>query len=350
MRNQLSPKTKVALTAGLAVGLLTGGAFDANAQKKTLRMANWLPPVHHLNKTIPMWSKTIEQASGGTLAIDLMKAPLAKPPGQYDLVKNGIADLAFSVVGFTPKRFQGFRGIEIPFMVANAESGSAALYDWYARTGLKDKEFHDAKLVADFMPAPHLYHSRKPLKSIDDFKGLKVRAGGVGIKILKKLGAAPVFMPPGATTEALHRGTIDATQFPWEGLLGFRLTKITGHHLVIPHGIYASAFWVAMSKKAWDGLDANQKKAIETAGGIAGSRLIGAQWDKKEIIGRQAAMKNSNTINTLSDADTAKLKKLTAFVEQDWVKKMSASGADGKALLADLRATIKKYEKMVANK
>jgi TRAP-type C4-dicarboxylate transport system substrate-binding protein len=338
------------LAAGLFAGLIAGVAGEAYAQQKVLRMANWLPPVHHLSKTIPAWSKMIEQASGGTLAIELMKAPLAKPPGQYNLVKNGIADLAYSVVGFTPKRFHVFGGIEMPFMVANAESASAAHWDWYARSGFKDKEFHDARLVAVFTPAPHLYHSRKPLKSLADFKGLKVRAGGIGIAILKKLGAAPVFLPPPATTEAMHRGTIDASQFPWEGLLGFRLTKISGHHLVIPHGLYTSAFWVAMSNKTWNGLTAVQKKAMNTAGGLAGSRFIGSRWDAMENIGKQAATKNGNKIYTLSASDTAKLKQATAFVEQNWIKKVSASGADGKALLTDLRATVKKYEKLVMSK
>jgi TRAP-type transport system periplasmic protein len=343
-------KIKYALLAGLAISLTAGIGSNAQAQKKTLKMANWLPPVHHLSKTVPAWSKMIEEASNGTLAVDLMKTSLAKPPGQYDLAKNGITDMAYSVGGFTPKRFHVFGGIEMPFMISNAESASAAHWDWYARSGFMDKEFNDTKLVAVFEHAPHLYHSSKPLKTISDFKGMKIRAGGIGVKILKKLGAAPVFMAPPATTEAMHRGTIDASQFPWEGLLAFRLAKVSGHHLVIPHGLYSSAFWVTMNKKTWDGLTAVQKKAMETAGGLAGSRFIGSRWDAVEKIGRKAAEKNGNKINTLSAADTATFKKMIAFIEQDWLKKVAKSGADGKALLADLRTTVRRYEKIVMSK
>jgi TRAP-type C4-dicarboxylate transport system substrate-binding protein len=119
---------------------------------------------------------------------------------------------------------------------------------------------------------------------------------------------------------------------------------------VIPHGLYASAFWVTMNKKTWDGLTSVQKKGLETAGGIAGSRFIGSRWDAIEKMGKSVAKKNGNIINTLSSDDTATFKKMISFIEQDWIKKVAKSGADGKALLADLRATVKKYEKIVMSK
>ena len=332
-----------ALAFAFAAGLAIGGPGSAAAQTKDLRMANWLPPVHHMQKTIPMWAAQIEKASGGSVKINLMKAPLAKAPGQYDLVKKGIADIAFGVAAFTPKRFQLYRAIELPFNLKNATSGSAAMWDWYARTGLAKKEFHDAKLIAAFTHAPFLYHSRKPLNGLGDLKGLKVRAGGTGIEILKRLGAAPVFIPPGGTTEAVQRGTVDATQFPWEGLAGFRLTKLTTHHLVIPNGLYSTAFWVAMSNKAWAGLTPAQQKAFSD-NGLSGSKLIGQRWDAVESKAKAAAVANGNKIVVLGDADTAKLRKVTSFFEEGWLKKANAAGLDGKASLADLRKTVKKYE------
>ena len=329
--------TVLALSSALGVGGATA------AEKRVLRMANWVPPVHHLHKTIPMWAAEVEKASGGTLKIELMKTPLAKAPGQYDLIKNGVVDLAYGVAAFTPKRFHVFRGIEVPFMLKNAEAGSAGLWEWYARTGMADKEFHDTKLVAAFTPAPMVYHSNKPLKTLEDLRGLKVRAGGAGIPILKRLGAVPIFIPPSGSTEALERGTVDATQFPWEGLAGFRLNDLTPHHLEMPGGLYATAFWIAMSKKTWNSLTDAQKKAFEDWG-LEGSRIIGKQWDKYEQKAKAAAVANGNTVTVLSGDELAKLKATTKFLEDEWVNKANAAGVDGKALIGDLNKTVKKYE------
>ena len=324
-------------------GSLIGLSERVFAQTKTLRVATWLPPVHSLVKTLNKWGKEVSKASGGSLKVEIMKSPLAKPPGQYELVKKNIADLAWSVAAWSPKRFHLFRGIDMPFLFSSAEVGSAGLWDWYSKNKFADREFKDSKLVGAFVNPPHLYHSRKKLTVLSDLKGQKIRAGGYGIGILKKLGAAPLFLNPPSTTQALQKGTIDGTQFPWEALKGFRLVKYSKYHLVIPNGLYTNAWWLSMSNKSWQSLTSSQKKAIKAVG-LSGSRLIGKGWDQSEAAGKNAAIKAGNTITVLNDADTAKLRKVVSFVEKGWVTKTNKMGLDGKALLADLRQTISKYK------
>ena len=324
-------------------GSLIGLSEGVFAQTKTLRVATWLPPVHSLVKTLNKWGKEVSKASGGSLKVEIMKSPLAKPPGQYELVKKNIADLAWSVAAWSPKRFHLLRGIDMPFLFSSAEVGSAGLWDWYSKNKFADREFKDSKLVGAFVNPPHLYHSSKKLTVLSDLKGQKIRAGGYGIGILKKLGAAPLFLNPPSTTQALQKGTIDGTQFPWEALKGFRLVKYSKYHLVIPNGLYTNAWWLSMSNKSWQSLTSSQKKAIKAVG-LSGSRLIGKGWDQSEAAGKNAAIKAGNTITVLNDADTAKLRKIVSFVEEGWVTKTNKMGLDGKALLADLRQTISKYK------
>jgi TRAP-type C4-dicarboxylate transport system substrate-binding protein len=323
---------------GTALALGLGLANSAIAETK-LRMANWLPPVHHMQKTLALWADEVNKATGGEVTIELMKAPLAPPPGQYDLVKNGAVDIAYGIAAFTPKRFNLYRGMEMPFMFNSAEAASAAHWEWIKANGIDEKEFGDTKLIATFTHAPFLVHSTKPLTTLADFNGMKVRAGGTGIEIFKRLGAAPVFIPPGGTTEAIERGTVDATQFTWESLLGFRLIERASHHLEIPNGLYGTAFWIAMSKRSWDKLTPEQQAAIEGMG-MSGSKLIGARWDAVEGAGRKAASDNGNTITALSDADTAKLREVTGFVEENWVKAANDAGLDGQAMIDDLKSRI----------
>ncbi len=121
-----------------------------------------------------------------------MKSPLTKPPGQYELVKKNIADLAWSVAAWSPKRFHLLRGIDMPFLFSSAEVGSAGLWDWYSKNKFADREFKDSKLVGAFVNPPHLYHSSKKLTVLSDLKGQKIRVGGYGIGILKKIGCGAI--------------------------------------------------------------------------------------------------------------------------------------------------------------
>ncbi len=327
------------LVAGLMAAAMLLTAEDGRAATK-LRLANWLPPVHHMSATLGAWASELEKASGGEIKVEVMTAPLAKPDGQYDLAKKGIVDIAWSVAAYHPKRFWKLMAVETPFAAPTAEAAGVAAWQWYKKHGFMAKDTADTKLLALFAHAPHLYHSAKPLTKLADFKNMKIRTGGNGVKIAKIVGAVPVFMPPGATNEALAKGTLDASQFPWESVKGFRLAGVTSHHLKIPGGTYAGIFFLTMSPKTWAKLSAGQKAAVDKVSGEWGSRFISRKWDAAEKSGRDAAKANGNTITVLSDAETAKLKQMVQPITDAWIEKADKAGLDGKALLADYRKIV----------
>ena len=100
---------KSSLSIFLLGAAMVLGATPAAAQKQTLKMAYWAGPSHHMVKTLAAWVKTIEEASGGNLTVEVDKAPLAKPDGQYDLVKNGVRDMVWHVPAYTSGRFEMFQ-------------------------------------------------------------------------------------------------------------------------------------------------------------------------------------------------------------------------------------------------
>jgi len=325
------------ITGALA---LSAVAATASAQDVTLRMANWLPPAHHMQDTLAAWIEAVSAATNGEVTIDLMTTPLAPPPGQYDLVKNGVVDIAYSFAAVTPTKFQKLRAIEIPFLAASSKTGSAAVQDWYTSNGFGAEEFDGTHLLSAFVTPPFVVHSREPITTLADLEGQKIRAGGIGIDIWKKLGAAPVFLSPGDTTEALQRGTIDASQFTWESLVGFRLMDLSTNHLVIPDGgLYGTVFWIAINENSWNKLSDAQRTAIDGMS-IEGSRLIGEHWDKAEAASKAKAEANGNTVVMLGAEDTAALKDAVSFVEEDWV---AANGDNGQQLMDALRAALSKY-------
>ena len=329
------------LAAGLTLAL---GTTAAMAQNVTLRMSTWLPPKHHLvADTLQQWFAEIEKASGGTLKIKLDPAPIAKPPGQYDVVRDGAADLSYHVMAYTPGPFEILRGAELPFLSENAEAGSQAAYDWYDRNIGFDKEFKDVKVITLMVHGPGAVHTKKPITSLEDLEGVKLRVGGGGVRMSEALGAVPVAMPAPAAYEAIQKGVADGALFPFESIKGFRLGELLDYHLEIPGGLYTTPFAVIMNRAKWDGLSDAHKKVLTDLGGIKGAQILGAGWDRADAVGKAFALEKGGTINQLSDEELARWAKKIEFMNDDWIAKADAAGLDGAALLADLRATMDKY-------
>lgn len=338
MRKQklLQKLLAVSIIAGLTA-MLPG---VATADTVKMRMANWLPPVHHMTASLRAWADELQTASNGEIEIEVMTAPLAKPNGQYDLVKNGVVDMAYGVAAYHPKRFWRLRAVETPFAAPNAEKAGVAAWRWYDKHGFMAEDTSDTKLLALFAHAPHLYHSAKPLESIADFKDKKIRVGGNGVKIAEIFGAVPVSMPPGQTQEAMSKGTIDVSQFPWESVKGFGLAGVSTHHLVVPGGTYAGIFYLTMSSKTWDKLSDEQKAAVTKVSGEWGSRYLSQKWDAAEQAGIDAVAEAGNTVTTLSEADTAKFKEMVQPITDEWIKQADDAGLDGKALIDDFYSIV----------
>jgi len=334
----------------LTMGVLLTGAVligssinnhPALAADVTLQFANWLPPFHHWTKTARRFADSIEKQSGGKIKIIVTKNSPAKPPGQYDLAKNGIRDMVMGVSAYTPGRHQLFRMAEVPFATKNAESGSPGLHKWYTKHGFDKKEFTGTKLISAFVHGPGLLHSKKEIKSLADIKGVKIRVGGGGVQIAKSLGGVPVAMSATKAHESLQRGTTDAAFFPYEAVKGFKLAKLVKHHLEIPGGLYTTPFYVAMSGKKWDGLPGWAKDAFNKAGGATGSKLIGQGWDAADRAGKQAAEKAGNKIQTISASNQKAWAKALQSIKAGWIAKANKKGMNGEALLSELLSMMK---------
>ncbi|MDP4594749.1 MAG: TRAP transporter substrate-binding protein [Beijerinckiaceae bacterium] len=337
---------KVYTTLGVAAVALGVSGMMASAQTVSLRMATWLPPKHHLvADTLPVWIKAIEAASKGTLKIRIDPAPIAKPPAQYDIVRGGSADLVYHVMGYTPGPFEIIRGVELPFLVPNAEIGSQAVWDWYDRNIGFDKEFKDVKILTLMVHGPGAIHTKQKITKLEDLKGVKLRVGGGGVRMAQALGAVPLTMPAPAAYEAIQKGVADGAMFPYEAVRGFRLGELVHNHLSIPGGLYTTVFAIMMNKKKYDGLSAAHKKVLSELGGVTGAKMLGAGWDRADAAGMTFGKEKKGVITVLSPAEVERWKKQIAFMDDDWFAIAKKAGLDGPKLLADLKATVAKYSK-----
>jgi len=336
--------TRTVLSAA-AAGLALLLAHPASAQKQTLKMAHAWGPSHHMVKTQDIWIKEIEKASGGNLTVEVDKAAIGSPPAQYDLIKDGVRDIVWFVPDYTPGRFPLMTVAQLPFICPNATACAPALWEWYTKHKLVDREFTDTKLLVAFVHGPGTLHSRKPIRTLDELKGKKIRVGGSGVPIAKNLGAAVVAMPATDAYDALNRGTVDGVFFPWEAMLSFKLNEMAVYHLEIPGGMYSSSFGININPKIWAGLSGANKDALMKASGLEGSKHFGKYWDLADKASRDDAVAKKNTIETLSAAELPKWKKALEPVRKEWLDMAKGKGLDGEMLLKDFEATVAKYAK-----
>jgi TRAP-type C4-dicarboxylate transport system substrate-binding protein len=325
----------------LAAGaLLAFAAAPASADKQTLRMAYWAGPSHHMVQTLAAWIKTVEEASGGNLTIEVDKAALGKPEGQYDLIRNGVRDLVWAVPSRTPGRFDMLQVAEIPFLCPNSTVCSAVLWKWYAKYGLAAKEFTDTVLLTTFTTGPFGIHTGKPVKTLEDIKGLKINGGPSAVPIAKGLGISLATLNATETYEAVQRGTVDGTLFPWEAMQSFRLNELLKSHLEIPGGMLAATFVIVANPKAVDNLTPENKAALMKASSVAGAALFGKAWDAADERGRADAKQRGQLIEVLAPAELARWRSLVQSVPDEWVKKAEQKGLDGRKMLDDFMAMV----------
>jgi TRAP-type C4-dicarboxylate transport system substrate-binding protein len=338
-------------TALLAVGALAGAlmAGNAMAQQVTLRLHQMLPQ----QATIPAralipWAQKVEAESGGKIKVQLFHAMSlgGAPPQLFDQARDGVVDLTWTVLGYTPGRFIKSEVFELPFMSGSAEESSRAFQEYVEKYAAD--EFREVKLIAVHTHGPGLFHTKTPVTGLESLRGMKVRGGSRVINnMLTKLGATPVGMPVPAVTDALSKGTIDGTTIPWEVTPSLKVTELVKNHTTFAgkQGLYTQTFAFSMNRASYEKLPADLKKVIDANSGIETAAMFGKAMDDGDKAGREIAEKARNNIVALDLAETQRWRRTAATVETDWVNEMKGKNIDGAKLLSEARALIAKYQR-----
>ena len=333
------------LAAGTALAsVMTAGA--AFAQDVTLKIHQFLPIQANVPKLIiEPWRMAVEEASGGKIKIDHYPSMQlgGKPPELADQVKDGVADIVWTVLGYTPGRFPQSEVFALPFAMTNAEDTSRAFWR-YAEANMMDKDFKDYKIIAVHVHGPGLIHSKEPIRSVKDLNGVKLRAPTrITNKLFSQLGATPVGMPVPAVPEALSKGVIDATVIPWEVTGALKVPELVHNHTEFGDAsLYTTAFMFAMNKQVYEGLSDELKAAIDANSGEETSAWFGKLMQEADAPSRELAVSLGNNIMTLSDAEVQEWKDASAGIEAEWIADMNGLGFDGKALVEQAKGLIEK--------
>ena len=343
-----APIRQIALAAGLVCA-----ALSAQAQAPiVLKVHHFLGP-QSIQHTAMMgdWCKAIEADSSGRLKCQIFPAMQlgGTPPQLFDQAKDGVADVVWTVAGYTPGRFIRSQVFELPFMMTDAAGTSRAAWDFVQKHA--QDEYKDVKLLAIHVHGPGVIYTKdRPVLKMEDFKGLKLRAPTANVtKMLGTMGATPVGMPVPQVPEALSKGVIDGAVIPYEvapGLKVHELTKFASETDPKFPALYTTVFAVPMNKARYESLPADLKAVIDKNSGREWSAKLASQQAGNDVPGRKVFASTAGyTINTIPAAELERWQKATANQDDEWAAEIDKRGMNGKGMLADARALIKQYSK-----
>jgi TRAP-type C4-dicarboxylate transport system substrate-binding protein len=328
-----------------AAALLMLAAFapaTASAQPVTLKLAFFASDTEvNYAKAIKLWADAVNADPAGAVKIEVFpNGALGKAlPAQPQMVLDGVADIAFVNPALVPGRFPDDQVFEVPGLVGNIKEG-VALYQALLKANLL-RGYSDYYVIGSFMNANAHVFSRKPIKSVNDLKGMKVRISGAVIgQTVKELGVVPVLMPPNEVVEAMGRGTIDATTTVPAAVVDFGIDRVTSYDYLIQLG--TNPFAVLMNRKKFESMPkaAQDQIAKYSPGWINDTYIKNLSAYNEEVIGQFRADKK-RTVVTPADADMPAIKAASEKVTADWAAKSPENAqllAKARALLAEIRA------------
>ena len=340
---------KAFLNAVGAAAIALGGASIAKAQEVTLTLHQFLPAQANVPKLVlDVWADNVEKASEGRIKVDRYPSMQlgGRPPELMDQAIDGIADIVWTVVGYTPGRYPRTEVFELPFMMTDARAMSSAYWQMFEKH-MKDTEFKDVHILGTWVHGPGMLHVNKAVSTPDDMAGLKIRGGSRLVNsLLEKVGATPVGMPVPAVPEGLSKGVIDGTTIPWEVTPALKVPELVSNHTEFEgNALYTLTFVLAMNKDRYEGLPDDLKKVIDDNSGLEFSIFAGGTQSDMDVPSRKIAVDKGNNIVTVSGGDVDAWRAAAQPIYAEWIADMESKGIDGQALIDEAKALMDAYGK-----
>lgn len=317
------------------------GATAAFSEEVVLRYSNWLPPTFFMNEqALFKYFDDIETVTEGRVKVEISASPYAPPPRNYQITVDGVADLGWGLHGYTPGTFPLSELVELPRNSTNVVADSVAYWRVFEKF-FEPAGMHPGvhTLAVHVQPAGQIYNSVRPIKTGDDFNGLKLRVPNSGVSdALTRLGATPVGLPVTAMHEALSKGIVDGVAAPEEGLVGFRVTNLVKYELEVPGGLFNSSMFLVMNEDKWKRISPEDQAAITGISGEVLARRIATVWQVGQDKAVEAIAAAGIEVDKPGDELLGFIDERLGDFEAAWIEKANKAGVDGAAALAMYRA------------
>ncbi len=312
----------------------------ADAETITLSYANFPPAPTFPCVQMERWKTEVEKRTNGQVQIKTYPGgTLLGAKEMMDGVIAGQADIGNLCMAYQPGRFIVTNATSLPLGIPNAHVGSLVLWDLYQK--YQPEAFGKVKVLTMFTTAPANIMSKKAVRSLDDIKGLDLRASGGAAQILKAWGANQVGMPMSATPEALQKGVVQGLFSSLEVMKDLKFAETCKYVTMTDTVIYP--FAVVMNMDRWKALPPDVQKVMDELA------LEQAEWTGQYMDGHVkkamdwSVQTHSVEVITLDAAAQAEWNSRLQFITDQWIKDAGAKGFPSQAIVDDIRTLTQKY-------
>ena len=307
-----------------------------------LNYSNFFPAPHKNAVLSVEWGKEIEKRTNGKVQVTVFPGGTLTPADKcYDGVVKGLSDVGMSVLSYTKGRFPLTEVIDLPVGYRSGTAATKLVNLYYNK--FKPKELDDTKVMYLHAHGPGILHTKKPVTTLEELRGVKIRSTGTVAEIVKSLGGTPVAMPMPETYDALQKGIAEGVMCPMEALKGWKLGEVIKSSTQNYGSAYSIAFFVVMNKDKWNSLPADVQKIIEQVNQEWILKHC-ATWDEIDKEGIEFTQKLGNKILPLSKEEDAKWVKAVQPMYDGYVNSMKAKGLPGAEALKFCQEELKKLQ------
>ena len=304
-----------------------------------LSYANFPPAPTFPCVQMERWKKEVEQRTNGQVVVNTYPGgTLLGAKNMMDGVIAGQADIGNLCMAYQPGRFIVTNATSLPLGIPNARKGSLVLWDLWEK--YQPEAFAKVKVLAMFATAPTNIMSKVPVRTLEDLKGLDLRASGGAAQILAAWGANPVGMPMPATVEALQKGVVKGLFSSLEVMKDFKFAETCKYVTITDTVIYP--FAVVMNMDSWNKLPKDVQKVMDDLR-VEQSEWTGTYMDNHVKAAMEWAKTEQNVeVITLSAAEKARWDAKLVPLTEKWAADAKSKGFPADAIVNDIKVFIKK--------
>ena len=297
----------------------------AAAQVIELSLANYMPVMHINSVLMGKFCEDVNKRLAGKVKVtQYTGGTLLTAPKMAAGVASGIADIGLSHCSYSRGRFPVMELTELPLGAPSSFVLTHVINDFYNK--FKPKEW-DAfyPLMFSASPPSVIQTVNKPVKTLEDLKGVKIRGTGRSGDVVKALGATVVPVEMMDMYESLRRGVMEGNMGPFEQLKSFKTGDILRYHTTSYMAGSGYTFYVIFNKAKWNSLPAEAKKVF-TELSSQYIELWAVEWNKTDIVGKEYFLEKGGQIVPITDAEMTRWSKAVEVVIADYKKDMVSKG------------------------
>ena len=328
------------LAAGCGKGKPEAGGAAAPEAAKTYKLTYsvFFPPMHIQAKTAMDWAAEVEKRSGGRIQITVHPGgTLTKADQCWQGVLDGVSDIGMSCFAYTPGRFPLLEALDLPLGWPDGLTATRVATKLAAK--YNPAEIQGAKVLYIHAHGPGILATKKPVRTLEDLKGMKIRGTGLSAGIATALGATAVGMPQPETYDALQKGVVEGTFCPIETLKGWKQGEVIEAVTDTKAIGYTTSMFVAMNQKSWDSLPADLQQILTDVSAEWVDKH-GQAWNQADAEGLEFVKSLNREIITLAPEEEARWKAAMEPLVADYLKRTSEKGLPGAEFLAEIRGLI----------